>query len=87
MYITLTAWILLDKEMGYWALAAPVTIILTIPGLRALFVGNPPFGEFPPWTAFDVVVADCVHSRVGILAGEDVMPGEYVDNQLICLRL
>jgi hypothetical protein len=54
MYITLIAWISQDKKLGDWALAAPVTIILTIPGLRALFVGNPPFGECAPWTSFDL---------------------------------
>ncbi|KAJ7836704.1 hypothetical protein B0H13DRAFT_1912907 [Mycena leptocephala] len=44
MYITLVAWTSKDQKAGDWALAAPVTIILTIPGLRTLFVGNPPFG-------------------------------------------
>ncbi|KAJ7489603.1 hypothetical protein B0H11DRAFT_1912613 [Mycena galericulata] len=43
-YITIVAWISRDRKAGQWVLAIPVTIILTIPGLRALFVGNPSFG-------------------------------------------
>ncbi|KAJ7105996.1 hypothetical protein C8R44DRAFT_745644 [Mycena epipterygia] len=44
MYITVVAYVSKDRNLGDWALAAPLTIILTIPGLRGLFVGDPPFG-------------------------------------------
>lgn len=87
MWVTLAAWASQDKKVGDWAVTLPVAIILTIPGLQALFVGTPPLGEFPPWNFFSFVMTDCVHSRIGILVDEDVMSGEYVDNQLICLCL
>ncbi|KAJ7463727.1 hypothetical protein FB451DRAFT_1370627 [Mycena latifolia] len=44
LFITLAAWVSKNRKLGDWALAVPVSILLTIPGLRALFVGNPPFG-------------------------------------------
>jgi hypothetical protein len=36
-----------NEEVNKDVLVMPVTIILIIPALRQLFVGNPPFGEYP----------------------------------------
>ena len=33
------------EELGEGTLLLPITVILTIPALRALYVGSPPFGE------------------------------------------
>lgn len=35
------------KEMGEGVLLLPITVILTIPALRQLYVGSPPFGVYP----------------------------------------
>ena len=34
------------REMGEGVLLLPITVILTIPALRALYVGSPPFGTY-----------------------------------------
>ena len=35
------------QELGEGVLLLPITVILTIPGLRQLYVGSPPFGAYP----------------------------------------
>ncbi|KAJ7303710.1 hypothetical protein DFH08DRAFT_825643 [Mycena albidolilacea] len=79
-YIALVAWMSQDKKLGDWALAAPVTIILTNTRSAGIICERP---------AIRCVVTDCVHSWKGILCGKDATSGEYVDNQLIglCLQM
>lgn len=36
-----------NQELGEGVLLLPITVILTIPALRQLYVGSPPFGEYP----------------------------------------
>lgn len=43
VYVTLTA--LWRREVSESVILLPVSVILTIPGTRALWVGAPPFGE------------------------------------------
>jgi len=44
VYITVAVMVSRKKEAGEGVLLIPLTIILTIPALRAMFVGSPPFG-------------------------------------------
>lgn len=43
-YITLFA--VLAEEFGDGIIVLPLTVILTLPTIRGLFVQNPPFGEY-----------------------------------------
>ncbi|KAJ7489606.1 hypothetical protein B0H11DRAFT_2404494 [Mycena galericulata] len=71
-YITIVAWISRDRKAGQWVLAIPVTIILTIPGLRALFVGNPSFGLLTPWMIIVCICALALVLKVGAMKKSDV---------------
>ena len=45
-YVTLVIFFKRDEDVHDGVLLLPVTIILTIPALRNLFVGSPPFGIY-----------------------------------------
>ena len=45
MYVTIIA-VVRKEKVHEGALLLPVTIVLTIPALRNLYVGSPPFGIF-----------------------------------------
>ena len=57
------------KEMGEGVLLLPITVILTIPALRDLYVGSPPFGLcFRKYMYFP-----CLPNFTGILIGRRSM--------------
>lgn len=45
IYIALLGYYSKDRKLGEGILVLPITLILAIPALRALFIGNPPFGN------------------------------------------
>ena len=50
------------EELGEGTLLLPITVILTIPALRALYVGSPPFGEhLEKRTSFPVLTGSHRH--------------------------